>query len=158
MIAVIDSSPLISLAIIDKLDLLTSIFSEVYLPEEVYREISYFRKKQSRKLRKWCKDKVRKISKSRELSLFLDKGETEAILLSLQLKSDFLIIDDKRGRRIVSGLNINCIGTVGILLKAKQKSLISQIKPLITALQKDHIYITDELIHKVLVESGEIKQ
>ncbi len=48
---VADSSPLIGFAILDQLDLLTLIFSEIYIPQAVLAEVSIWNKPYSRQLR-----------------------------------------------------------------------------------------------------------
>ena len=79
-----------------------------------------------------------------------DAGETEAMLLYKQKLADKLLIDDKRGRRIAKINGINTIGSLGILLSAKQSGLISKIKPQIEDIAASRIYLTQSLIEVVL--------
>jgi len=60
----------------------------------------------------------------------MDYGESESVILYQELEADFLLIDDKKGRSIVEGLSVNCIGTIGLLSVAKDKGLIKALKPL----------------------------
>lgn len=65
---------------------------------------------------------------SRHLSI-LDVDEIEAIILAQQLRADWLLIDEKKGRRKAEELGLRIIGLLGILVKAKQEGLIPQVKP-----------------------------
>ncbi|CCI21527.1 conserved hypothetical protein [Microcystis aeruginosa PCC 9808] len=64
----------------------------------------------------------------------LDKGEAEAIALALELGADQVLIDERRGRRIAARLNLRYTGILGILVEAKNRGLISEVKPLLDAL------------------------
>ncbi|MBC8527390.1 MAG: hypothetical protein H8D22_11165 [Candidatus Cloacimonetes bacterium] len=106
-IIVADTSPLISLAIIDKLDLLLEIFDEVYIPQQVYQEIIFdLTKPKANLLADFFKDKIKKIDNADELSLFVDKGEGEAIILAKEIHADYLLIDGFKGRTVAENLNI----------------------------------------------------
>ncbi|MGD1958642.1 MAG: DUF3368 domain-containing protein [Fulvivirga sp.] len=59
-------------------------------------------------------------------------------------------MDDLKARKIASSLNLRIIGTLGIMLKAKQKGIISDLKPLIAELQKSDFYISSSIIDSLL--------
>ena len=63
------------------------------------------------------------------LDAFADAGETEAMLLYKQLAADKLLIDDKRGRKVAKINQISTIGSLGVLLVAKEKGLIVEVAP-----------------------------
>jgi predicted nucleic acid-binding protein len=58
----------------------------------------------------------------------LDLGEAETIVLARELGADWVLMDEKKARRKVTELGLNRVGTVGILLKAKQMGLLPQIR------------------------------
>ncbi len=74
------------------------------------------------------------------LSRELDKGEAEAIALALELRADQVLIDERRGRRIAARLNLRYTGILGILVEAKNRGLISEVKPLLDALINQAVF------------------
>lgn len=105
-----DTSPLIALAVLDKLTILQRIFSEICLPEAVFAELA-------------IQNKVF-VAKNRNLVQTLyervDLGEAEAIVLALEMRIERILIDDAKGRKIVRQYGLRPIGTIGVLLQAKQ--------------------------------------
>ena len=54
-------------------------------------------------------------------SATLDEGESEAMALYCEKQADFLLIDEKKGRKIAAYNGLKVIGTLGILLLSKQR-------------------------------------
>lgn len=118
-----------------------SLFGEVYVPRAVYDEVSQQSKGESEKLALYCKDKVLDISSEINLNITLGSGESEAIILYKEKCADFLLCDDKKAKKFAMSFGVNVIGSLGILLKAKEKKLISEIHPLIEKLKASQIYV-----------------
>jgi len=158
MIVVCDTSPLIALSLINRLDLLETLFNEVIIPSSVFDELNIAGKPESQQIVNWSKGKVIAAS-NRQLvysfNLLLGMGESEAMSLYFEKNADFLLIDEKKGRLIATYNNINVVGSLGILLLSKQKGLIPFIKPLLNRLQQSYIRISDELYFKTLDLAGE---
>ena len=93
-----DSSALVALSVMDRLDLLESIFGKVYVPQAVYDEVTISYKPQSLKLKNFLKDKIVTVDLA-ITQMGLGQGELEAIALYKQLDSDFLLIDDRRAKK-----------------------------------------------------------
>lgn len=87
---------------------------------------------------------------------FLDKGEASVIALALEYADCHLIEDDFKGRREAKSLGIKITGTLGILLLAKEKNLIKAVRPLIQQIQATIFRISQSLIEKTLKMAGEI--
>jgi predicted nucleic acid-binding protein len=85
----------------------------------------------------------------------MDLGEVETIVLASEINADWVLMDEKKGRRKLTQLNIPKIGTLGILLKAKQLGLISVIKPEIETLQKTGFSISPLVVREILKMAGE---
>lgn len=158
MILICDSSPLIALSIIDKLTLLDSFFKEVFVPTSVFNEATIQGKPESQRIAEWAQGKITTATNKhlvRSFSLLLNAGESEAMSLYFEKKADFLLIDEKKGRKIAVYSKINIVGSLGILLLAKQKGLITSVKPLLDRLQQSYIRISNELYLKTLILADE---
>lgn len=131
MILIADSSALVALSVCDSLDLLDALFGEVKVPQAVFDEVSVNHKPESAVLERYLQGKVESVDTEKYVYLdaYADAGETEAMLLYKQMSADWLLIDDKRGRKIAAVNHINTIGSLGVLLSAKKRGLISAVKP-----------------------------
>ncbi|MBV5301461.1 MAG: DUF3368 domain-containing protein [Methylococcales bacterium] len=153
MILVADSSALIALSICNGLNFLDALFGEVVVPQAVFDEITHdTHHVESTKLKNYLADKIRHVDLSAYIFLdgFADAGETEAMLLYKQLSADRLLIDDKRGRKVAKINHINTVGSLGIILLAKQAGLIGEVKPFLRQLFDSQIYISSDLVKIVL--------
>ena len=102
MILIADASALIALATCDSLALLDAVFGSVLVPEAVHAEVTEVDKPQSARLRSYLHGKVRAVDMQHFVCLdaFADVDETQAMLLYKEMAADYLLIDDRRGRRI----------------------------------------------------------
>ena len=129
MIVVSNSSPLIALARISCLDLLQALYTQVFMPQAVHQEVVGLNQEREGAATiataSWLK--VCMIQDSIAVKLLqeqLDRGESEAIVLALEISAQLLLIDEARGRRIAQSRGITHIGTIGILILAKRQKLI----------------------------------
>jgi predicted nucleic acid-binding protein len=157
MILVADCSALIALSACQQLALLEKLFETVVVPEAVYYEATVSYKKEAQQLNVYLENKIHKVDMNNYVFLdgFSDIGETEAMLLYKQLSADKLLIDDKRGRKIAKLNNIRIVGSLGILLIAKEKGLINEVYPLLQCIEKAGIHLSVELVETVLDLAGE---
>ncbi|WP_237738190.1 DUF3368 domain-containing protein [Caldicellulosiruptor sp. F32] len=86
----------------------------------------------------------------------LNIGESESIILFKELGGDLLIMDEKKGRKVASSLDIKLTGTLGILLKAKQEGIIIELKPLLEKLIESNIRISHKLYKEILKSANEV--
>lgn len=168
-IYVCDTSPLIFLSKIGKLNLLQLIFNKVYVPEAVYKEVTEGKSGKfdpgvagaiAVKNAGWIK--VRKVTSRKlveNLLSTIDIGESEAIALAKEMGAQLLIMDERKGRTVAKSFNIKVTGTLGLLVKAKEMKLLKTIRPAVidlTALQgSDKFRVSAELIVEVLRAAGE---
>lgn len=144
-----DTSCLILFDKIGELDLLQKIYREITTTPEVIQEYG-------RPIPEWIKtETVKNKAKQTEFEKSVDKGEASAIALALELENSILIIDDKRGRKLAQELNIELTGTLGTLLKAKQKGIIPKMKPLVEKLKAIDYRISTDIVEGILKRAGE---
>jgi predicted nucleic acid-binding protein len=155
MLLIADTSPIISLLLIEQLEVLEHLFPEFLIPQAVWEElrshheISVYHDELNR-----LAPKVREITYHFPIS-GIDRGETEAIMLYLDLHADYLLIDDKKAREKAELFDIKCIGTLGLLFLARQKGLIEELRPLFEQLLQKHRYYAKTYLNLFLRKSGE---
>jgi predicted nucleic acid-binding protein len=150
-----DSSALIALSVVDKLELLEQLYTNLYVPQAVFDEVTQVGRPQSDKLRQFLQSRV-KVVELNLTKLGLGLGELEAITLYKELDAEVLLIDDNRAKKYAILNDVKVIGSLGVLIKAKEEGYIEQVKPLVEAIMKSEVYISDKLILKVLELCGEL--
>lgn len=155
-IVVADTGAIISLVHIGRLDLIEKVFGDYYIAKAVWVELSnYDNPNFDRSQLKMLKERIKEIKSKNYLSMVMDFGESESVVLYEELQADYLLIDDSKARAIAESLNINCIGTLGLLLKAKNKGLIPELKPIFERLISDGRYFSRNLLNDILFRIGE---
>lgn len=141
MLVVSDTSPVRALAHLSCLDVLGDLFGEVLLPPAVERELRHPPAQlRSVDVSRFSFLRVEMPQNQVQVRSFLeslDPGESEALSLALERKADAVLIDEAAGRRTATQLGLTVIGTLGILLRAKQKRLIGEIGPMINRLENE---------------------
>ncbi|WP_029522479.1 DUF3368 domain-containing protein [Persephonella sp. KM09-Lau-8] len=154
-----NTTPILSFIKLNRLDILRNIYKEITIPEAVYRELEEGKHKYYLNISKEDWIKISKVSNKRLVKQFekiLDTGEAEAITLALELKADLLLMDEKIGRKIAEEQGLKISGTIGILLKAKEEGIISEVKPFIYELIKKGNYYKKSFLETVLKFAKEI--
>jgi len=140
MIVVSDASPLAALSFIYQIDLLPTLYGQVLIPEVVWQEVALEGAGQlGREIllkSDWLK---RHTVKNRQLVTALlqdlDHGESEAIALAIEENADLLIMDERMGRRTAQHFGLNVIGVIGVLIEAKHRGILNEIKPFLDQLR-----------------------
>lgn len=156
MIVVSNTSPLVNLATVGQLDLLRQLYGKIIIPQAVYHEIVVVGAGQPGDIEiktfDWIEtqqanDRIVVTS----LELELDRGEAEAIALATALKADLLLLDERKGRVVASRLGLKFVGLLGILIEAKHKGLIVEVKPIMDSLiTKAGFWMSQQLYEQVL--------
>jgi uncharacterized protein len=161
MIVVSDTSPIINLAVIGRLDILPALFGKIVVPLKVFEEITVQGADMpgADEVRKSSWVEVRKCSNTtfiQALQFQVDAGEAEAIALALELGAALILIDERLGRQLAKAYHLPIMGLLGVLKIAKEKGLILQIKPLLDQLINIAGFrISKELYMEVLETEGE---
>lgn len=157
MLIVSNTSPILNLALIGKLELLEQQFGEIIIPQAV---LDKFRLSEdlpgtghiSAALSEgWLS--VQSLSDRHKANLLereLDKGESEAIALALELNAEVLLIDERDARRVCKSLSLTVTGVIGILTKAYKTGALTDLQQPINDLkEKAGFYINDQLLTEI---------
>ncbi len=85
----------------------------------------------------------------------IDKGESSAITLALEIPDSLLILDDYKARRIVEKLGLTYTGTIGVIIKAKLMGIIPSIKPILEKIRQTDFRISADIELQALNEANE---
>jgi predicted nucleic acid-binding protein len=134
MIVVSNTSPLTNLAAIGELGLLRELYGDVHIPLGVRDELSAGGRPWPGRDQVLDADWIHPQAASDQALLTalqrdLDQGESEAIVLALQLGADVTLMDEYEGRRAAQRLGLAVIGVIGVLLEAKHRGLVPQVHP-----------------------------
>lgn len=155
-LVIADSGPIFSLALIDKLDILNSLFDEVKIPQAVWEEITFDSSKADyQTIFSFFKNRIQRIKGFNELIIIMDSGESESVMLYKEMQADFLLIDDKKARNIAENFGVNCIGVIGLLAVAKDRGVIKKLKPLFETFLRNKRFYSLELLNAILIKAGE---
>ena len=149
-VVVSDASCLVCWSELGKLPILEKLFGEIEITEEVAAEFG-------ETLPDWIKIvAVKDKEKTKFLELNLDKGEASSIAYCLeQTRAVLLVIDERKGRRIARELKLNIIGTLGLIIKAREKGIITSVAAILDGLEKADFRISQNLKNDILEIFGE---
>ncbi|NMG83149.1 MAG: DUF3368 domain-containing protein [Methanosarcinales archaeon] len=158
---VCNSSPLIHLAKVGKLELLKGYFTEISIPEAVYREcvIDGKDREDAKRIENaaWIRVvDIKNIDLKKAFNTVLDEGESEAIVLALQESADLILLDDYEARELARTYGLKVTGTIGLLIKAKYEGDISSIDEMLKKLRRTGFWLSDDLYTKILRDEGEL--
>jgi predicted nucleic acid-binding protein len=141
-----------------RLDLLRQQFGQIQIPPAVLDELKIDEERPGSQPIKaaiiagWIQ--VQPVSNQTLIQLLkqtLDGGEAEAISLALELQAEWILLDERDGRKVAKSLGLYVTGVLGILLRAKQSGELSFLQPALEDLtQKAGFRIAPELLAKVL--------
>jgi predicted nucleic acid-binding protein len=155
-----NATPLINFAVINRLDILETAFCQIVIPQAVYHETTVAGFPGSEFVlqaiaSRWLQ--VRSVSIiAPNILLKLDNGEREAIALALLTGEERILLDEREARQVAQSLGLQVIGTLGVLLLAKNREIITQVQPLLDAMMDNAQYwVSRTLYEQVLRQARE---
>ena len=146
-IVVSDSTCLIALERIRRLDLLPVVFEQIWIPPAVAAEFGLSLP--------WLL--VRAPANAGAVTAYaalVDAGEAAAIALAAELRCE-VILDDLQARRLAAREGVRCVGLLGVLLRAKQSGRLAEVRPLINELREQNFHVSAPLVAEALRLAGE---
>ena len=163
-VVVADAGPLIGLARIGRVSVLTSLYGSVVIPDRVLTELHVDSHPPGARalsaalaagaIRQQALPEGSAAELAR-LGLLLDAGEASAILLAEQTQCRFLLINERRGRQIARARGVPVVGLAGVLLAAKRSGLLPCVASTLADLSREGYRLSDALVSEVLRLAGE---
>lgn len=152
-----NTTPIIALSSIQRLDLLRHLFGHIHVVTEVADECEVGGVIAVPALRglDWLTIVESTPISHPNLLLELDKGEKHTLDMAQKQQADWVLIDERIGRNVAEYLGLKVTGTLGVLLKAKQQGLIPSFRQCVGVMQQHGIYYHPGLIEKLRAQIGE---
>jgi uncharacterized protein len=158
---VVNTSPLLALDACGQIDLLRSLYQQVVIPDVVDNELSTGKTRPllpgglTAAHRAWIQ--VRTLSNPIKAPLLakLDPGEAAVIQLALELGTTQVLIDERSAWKEAVREGLAPVGSVGIILLAKKKGLIAEVKPHLHEMRNKGLYLSKRVIDDAIVQAGE---
>lgn len=149
--AAFDASPLIVFHQTGHFDLLRGLFLQIVVPMAVAGEVA----PSLGRLPSWIDERT--VTTTHSLPDKLDHGEREAIILASQLGADFIVLDDLPARRVAARAGLTVVGSLGLLVRARDHGLIANVRPIMDEMMGQGLYATEKLYQEILVAVGEAR-
>jgi predicted nucleic acid-binding protein len=148
-VIIADTSCLVILSKINKLHILNDLYGNIIITTEVAAEFG-------EEIPKWIdvRDIKNQISQTL-INSSIDLGEASSIALAMEFPDPLLILDDLKARNFAESLNLSFTGTIGVLMNAKRKQIIPNLKAVFSQIEKTDFRISKDLINQALKLSGE---
>ncbi|MBV7533109.1 DUF3368 domain-containing protein [Chitinophaga sp. sic0106] len=148
-VVIADTSCFILLDKINELELLHKLFGDIMTTDTIAIEFG-------KPLPVWVHIKeVADLHYQNILELEVDKGEASAISLAIETGLALLILDDLKARKVADKLLLTYTGTLGLLLKAKEKGLITAVRPILEKIQNTNFRFSKNVFADILKVAGE---
>ncbi len=83
-------------------------------------------------------------------------GEAEVISYALQQGGASVVLDDLAARRMARRLGLPLIGSVGVILRAKEQGLVPKVRPFLEKLRGGGGYLSENILQQALKKAGEL--
>lgn len=161
MIVVTDTSVILNLCLLRQESLLVSLFGTVLAPTQVVAEFQRLAAVDPRFQGLVFPAFIQKAAPAGIAANLLNParlhgGEIAALSLAVELGADAVLMDERAGRAAAAALGLKAMGLLGILIDARQRSLIPAVAPLLDRLQAEaRFWISPSLRKAVLLAAGE---
>lgn len=159
MIVVSNASPLIGLALVDKLDILPTLFGQIHIAKAVHAEVIEKGKGHSGADKLAQADWLLTHSVSRRALTrlgthpsSLHRGEIETVALALELHADLVLMDEHLARKFAQSKGLKVVGTLGILKEAYSAGWLADLRGTLDALRACGFRFSDALYQQILSE------
>lgn len=156
---IVNSTPIIVLCGIGKLDVLQDLYQEIFIPPAVYQEVTAIEDSACMQIKNadsWIHvESIHDNSEKKMYKAKLHAGEVEVMILAQEQKADLVIIDDNAAKKTAKYLGLTVTGTLGVLLKAKNKGIVQEVAPLLVEMKRNGFYIDSVIETFVLEQAGE---
>lgn len=140
--AVLDATTLIGLERIGQLSLIPKLLDRAFVTTTVADEFGD-------RLPWMTVSEVADQRLLRALEISVDAGEASAIALAVE-KSCRIILDDRKARIVARKMGLEVTGTVGLLIKAKERGLLESIAPVLDSLENNGFHLSVDLRSEAL--------
>ena len=158
-VVICNTSPIQYLYQTDLLELLPALAGQVYVPEAVVAELKEGRRRNVLlpALENFSWLTVRPVRDRTLLPLVthLGDGEKEVLALGLEMQDTLLLLDDRDARRYARTLELEISGTLGLLLRAKERGILDAVQPVLDRLQELQFRLNPRTRQMVLKRAGE---
>ena len=145
-----NTTPLISLSAIGRLDLLPNLFSRIWITRSVEAECALGGPIPVPKLARlpWIETTPDPVKPHPALWM-LDAGEATTLTAALAEGADLVLIDERIGRNQAEFLGLSVRGSLGILAEAKRRALIPSFTDAASAMRSAGIHFHPNLVQKI---------
>lgn len=144
-----DASCLIILDKLSQLHLLHELFPAILTTPEIAVEYG-------NPLPEWIEVvSVKNKSMLNKFAAIVDIGEASAIALAHEIETRYVITDDLEARKFAIRLGLSVIGSLGVLVRAKESGHILLVKPFVDQMKNTNFRVSEELYQVTLRKAGE---
>lgn len=161
MIVIADTTPLLYLSRIGRLEIIRAVHREILVPKTVWEELVLARPAEpgvaSLQASPWIRvnDEIERIGIDPALAGLLDAGEAAAIALAELLRADTLLIDERKGRAVARARGLRIQGTLGLLVEARRAGVLGSLRAVLDDLSNAGFRVSALLVTEALRQVGE---
>jgi hypothetical protein len=157
---VLDTSPLILLAKIEQLELLTALYDTILIPWSVLDKVKARRRADTRAVLCWCDERSISVLRASEryvhtLPKELGAGERAALALAMERDAELVVLDDQEGRRLARARGLAVTGTIGVLVEARAQGKVASLRRELDRVVEAGLWISETFYDRLLREFRE---